>query len=158
MEIKLQGFRTGWLQTSFAVGTVHLPLAAHVHGFDSGDDDSCTPKRLEAQHRPGDPLDGPVVLFDDVVEVFALAHQAIDAGVSLNAINGCCVGATLVDSDLLWHILKVDSTFEKSSGSNQIALGSQQEVHCIASAKNTSQVTIFYLVTRLHAKCGLGGH
>ena len=136
MEIKLQGFRTGWLQTSFAVGTVHLPLAAHVHGFDSGDDDSCTPKRLEAQHRPGDPLDGPVVLFDDVVEVFALAHQAIDAGVSLNAINGCCVGATLVDSDLLWHILKVDGRFQKLPDSSQIALGSQQEVHRIPSAVN----------------------
>jgi hypothetical protein len=33
-----------------------------------------------------------LVLLDNVVEVFALAHEAIDAGVSLDALNGCCVG------------------------------------------------------------------
>ena len=46
------------------------------------------------------------------------------------------LGATLVDSDLLWHIVQVDGTFQKSPGSSHIALGSQQEAHRIASAAN----------------------
>jgi hypothetical protein len=104
-----------------------------VHGFDSGDDDSCTPKRLESEYRSGDSFDGPVVLLDDVVEVFAFTHQDIDASVSLDALNGCCVGATLVDSDLHWHSVQVDGTIQKSLGSSQIAFGIQQEVHRIAS-------------------------
>ena len=63
-----------------------------------------------------------------------MTHQDIDAGVSLDALNGCCVGATLVDGDLLWHVVQVDGTFQKSAGSRHISLGSQQEVHRIASA------------------------
>ena len=59
---------------------VHLPLADHVHGFDSGDDDSCPPKRLESEYLSGDSFDGPVVLLDDVVQVLVLSHQDIDPG------------------------------------------------------------------------------
>ena len=53
---------------------------------------------IETQHRPGDPLDGPVVLLDDVVvQVFVLAYQDVDAGVGFdNTFNGCCIGAALV--------------------------------------------------------------
>ena len=65
-----------------------------------------------------------------------MKHQDIDAGVSLAALNGCCVGATLVDGDLLWHVVQVDGTFQKSAGSSHISLGSQQKVHRIASAVN----------------------
>ena len=54
----------------FAVETVPLPLAGHVHGFDSGDGDACTRKRLESAYRQGDSFDGSMVLLDDVVEVF----------------------------------------------------------------------------------------
>ena len=91
-----------------ALGAAQLPLADHVHCFDSGDDDSCTPKRLKSEYRLGDSFDGSMVLPGDVVEVFALTHQDINAGVSLDALNGCCVGATLVDGDLIWHIVQAD--------------------------------------------------
>lgn len=119
-----------------ASGAVHLPLANHVHGFDAGDENAGTPEWLEAQHRPGDPLDGPVVLFDDVVEVFVLTHQDVDTGVSLDTFNGCGVGATLVDGDLFWQVVQVDGAFQKSAGSSHISLGSEKKVHRIASAVN----------------------
>jgi hypothetical protein len=38
-----------------------------------------------------------VVLLDHVVQVLVLAHQDIDTGISLDAFNGGCIGATLVD-------------------------------------------------------------
>jgi hypothetical protein len=51
-----------------------------------------------------------MVLLNDVVDVFALTHQAIDAGDSLDTLNGGCTSATLVGSDLVWHIMQVDGT------------------------------------------------
>ena len=38
----------------------------------------------------------------------ASAHQDADTGASLDALNGCCVGAALVNGDLLWHVVQVD--------------------------------------------------
>lgn len=52
-----------------------------------------------------DPCNAPVVLFDDVVEVFVLAQQDIDAGIGLDAIDGRRVGADFVDGDLLWQVM-----------------------------------------------------
>ena len=80
---------------------VHLPFADRVHGFDSGDEESCTPKRLKFQCRSGDFFDSAMILLNDVDDVFALTHQNTEQGCSFDAINGCCVGATLVYSDLL---------------------------------------------------------
>ena len=90
-----------------------------------------------------------MVLLDNVVEVFALTHQDIDAGVSLDALNGCCVGATLVDGDLLWHVVQVDRPLQEAPGSRHISLGSQQEVHRIASAVNGSVALTGKLGVRL---------
>lgn len=48
---------------------------------------------LNPQHRSGDPFDGPVVLFNDVVEVLALTQQDVDASGSLDAFNGGRAGS-----------------------------------------------------------------
>src|SRR5471030_3191381 len=51
-----------------------LALANHVHEFDAGEHATSAAERFEVEHRPGHPLDGTMVLLDDVVEVFDLAH------------------------------------------------------------------------------------
>lgn len=107
-----------------------------MHGFDPGDDNSRASKRLEPQHRSGYPFDRPVVLLDDVIEVFALAHQDINAGVRFHAFNGRSVRAALVDGDLLRHVVQVDRPLQEAPGSRQIALGGEQKVHRIALAIN----------------------
>ena len=70
-----------WLAADkgFAFWAVELPLADHVHRLDAGNEDARSSKGLEAQHRPYDTLDGPVVLLDDVVEVPILAHLDVRA-------------------------------------------------------------------------------
>ena len=85
--------------------------------------------RSESEYHSGDPFDGSMVFLDDVVAVSASTHQDIGEGIGLDTFNGCCVGATLVESDLLWHIVPVDGPFQKSPGSSQTLLGSHQEVH-----------------------------
>jgi hypothetical protein len=76
---------------------VHLPLLQHVHGLDTGNQFLCAPERLEPQHAVGDPFHRPLVLLNDVVEVFGLAQSNIQAGVIIDAANGSGVGATFVD-------------------------------------------------------------
>jgi alkylation response protein AidB-like acyl-CoA dehydrogenase len=51
----------------------HLSFADAVHGLDSTQDDACTAKNLESQHRPDAALDRPVVLLDEVVQILVLA-------------------------------------------------------------------------------------
>jgi len=46
-----------------------LALADHVHQLDAGEYGAGGPERFEVEHRPGHPLDGTMVLLDDVVEV-----------------------------------------------------------------------------------------
>jgi hypothetical protein len=51
----------------------HLAFDDHVHELDAAQNDACTTKTLEAQHRSGATLDGTMVLLHDVVQVLLLA-------------------------------------------------------------------------------------
>lgn len=91
-------------------------------------------KDLKPQQEFDDPFDGPAVLLIDVVQIFGLAHDDVDAGVLPDAFDGGCVGATLVDTDLLWQIMQVDGALQEPMRRCQIPLGSKQEIDCICSA------------------------
>ena len=105
-----------------------------MHGLDTSNDDSSTPKGLESEHGSGDPFDGPMVLLDDVVQVFGLAHYDVNTDIPLDAFNGGRISAALVDGDLLGHIVQVDGTLQEPAGCSQISLGSEKEVHRITVA------------------------
>ena len=81
-------------------------------------------------------IDCPVVLLYDVVEVFVGAQQDVNAGVSLEALNGGGIGTALVDSDLLGYAVQVDGTFLKTPSCSFVPLGSEEKVRCIAYAIN----------------------
>lgn len=129
----------------------HLSLSDHVHRLDAGNQRSCAAERLEAEHRPHDAFDGPMVLFDDVVQVLRLTHLDVRTGVGLNALDGGRVGTALVDSDLLGYTVQTDGLFGKASGSCVISLGAKQEVDRIAAAIN-GPVQILPLARRV--ACG----
>ena len=96
-----------------------------MHGLDSCDEDSSAPKRLESEHWLGDSFDRPVVLLDDVVEVFVLADQDVDTGISLDTFNGRRVGATLVNGDFLGQAVLVDGSLQEAPGRCLVPLSSQ---------------------------------
>ena len=103
-------------------------FANHRHGFDTGDEDSGTAKVFESEHGARDPFDGPMVLFDDIVEVLRLAHRDGKTGVGLDADDGGFVGPAFVDGDFLGHVVQPDRPFEKRSGRSMIALSAQQKI------------------------------
>lgn len=51
---------------------VQLPLADHVHDFDTRQQDSRASKCFETEHRSGDPFDRPVILFNNIVQILVL--------------------------------------------------------------------------------------
>jgi hypothetical protein len=53
------------------------------------------------------------------------SHQAVD---------GCGVGAALVDRDLLWHVVPIDGALEESAHRGHVAVRPQQEVHRLAES------------------------
>ena len=58
---------------------------------------------------PCDFFNRPVVLLDEVVEVFVLAYKYVNC-VSLDTFNGRRVGAALVDGDFLWQAVQADGS------------------------------------------------
>ena len=100
-----------------------------MHGFDTGNDDASAAKGLESQHGPCDPFNGPMVLFDDVVEILRLAHRDDNTTVGLDADDGGLVGPAFVDGDFLGHVVQADSPFEECAGRGMIALGTQQKIN-----------------------------
>jgi hypothetical protein len=77
-----------------------LTLPDHVHEFDAGKCHRGRPEGFETQHRPQQPLDGSMVLFDDVVEVFDLTDLGARFLLGIVAFDRRRVGTTLVDRDL----------------------------------------------------------
>ena len=66
-----------------------------------------------------------MILLDEVIEVIRLSQFNVQAGVVIDAFDGCGVGAALVDGDLLWHAVQVYGAFEKAPGRRLVPLGSQ---------------------------------
>jgi hypothetical protein len=100
-----------------------LALANHMHGFDASDDNSGRAKGLEFEHGSRDPFDGKMVLLDDIVQIFRLAHRDGRASVGLDADDGGLVGTALVDGYFLRHVVQADSPFEEGTCRSMIALG-----------------------------------
>ena len=67
------------------------------------------------------PFDGPMVLFDDIVEIRQLAQRDGKTTVGLDADDGRLVGSAPIDGDFLWHVVQPDRPFEKRSGRSMIA-------------------------------------
>jgi len=53
-------------------GVFRLSLSHHVHHFDATQDRASAPHGLEPHHRANPPLDGPMILFDPIIQVAAL--------------------------------------------------------------------------------------
>ena len=99
-----------------------------MHELDSGGQAVGGAERFEVEHRPGYTLDGAMVLFDDVVEVFDLAHNDRHAGPGVDRIDGRLVGAALVHRDLVRIAVRSHGLVEEALRCGNIALGREQEV------------------------------
>ena len=55
-----------------SAGVFRLSLSHHVHHFDAAKDRASPTHGLEPYHRTNPPFDGPMILFDTIIEVGTL--------------------------------------------------------------------------------------
>ena len=79
-----------------------------------------------------------MVLLDEVVEVFVLAHQDADAGVSFHAFNGRRVDPALMCGDFHWHVVQVDGPLQEAPRCSHISLGCEKK-STVSSARSTAR-------------------
>jgi hypothetical protein len=107
-----------------------LILSDHVHELDAGQHVSGRIKGFEVEHRPGHPLDGPMVLLDDVVEIFDLTHHNWRVFAGIDGIDGRLVGAALVRGDLVGSAVLAHGLVEEAFGGGHVPLCGQEEIDC----------------------------
>jgi hypothetical protein len=106
-----------------------LPFLDHVHQLDPRQSALCSPKRFEPQHGPGDPFDGAMVLFDDIIEIFHLADDDRGPVLRIIASDGSRIGLAAIDGDLLGHPMTTDGLGQEARGGPLVPLFRQQKVN-----------------------------
>jgi hypothetical protein len=79
-----------------------LALADHVHQLNADEYCPSGPARFEVAYRPDHPLDGAIILLDEVLELLYLDHKDRHVAAGFDCIHGLVVGAAFVHRDFVW--------------------------------------------------------
>src|SRR3954453_8220479 len=116
----------------------NLPLSDHRHSLVTGQRSSCGWQTAKAQTRPDEALDAPMVLLNDVVQVFDLAQarEAPQLTLALQGRDRGRIGRVLVDRDRarVARMRLAQRLAEEALGGRSIPLGREQEVDRLAPA------------------------
>ena len=93
-----------------------LPFFEHVQELDPHQRGLRCFKRLEPQHGTGDPLDGSMVLFHNIIQIFHLTDDDAGAVLLIVTLDGRLVGRTPIDGDLLRYAMALDRFGSGSAG------------------------------------------
>jgi hypothetical protein len=102
-----------------------LALLQHAPEFNSGQGRPCTPERFEAQHGANYPLDKPVILLDNVIQIFALADFNSPVFVGIVLFDSGRIGTAFINVDQAGLSVRPDRFVEKPACGLFITLGSQ---------------------------------
>ncbi|SOE68322.1 hypothetical protein SAMN05446635_3273 [Burkholderia sp. OK233] len=126
----LDGGRCGVLEPESA--EVELPLANAMHQFDAAQKDPRTAKSFESQHGSRTSLDRPMVLLDEVVEIFGLADLDGRFTIMIDGFECSEIGAAFVDSHGLGHAILGYRFLKVTPGCSLVPMGAQQKVNGVA--------------------------
>jgi hypothetical protein len=104
----------------------------HFIEFDAAQQDPGAAKRLEPQHGAGAPLDRPMVLLDQVIEIFGLADPDGCFAIGIDGFERDEVGTAFVDGHRLGQAILSDRLFKVTSGCSLVPMGAQQKVDGVA--------------------------
>jgi hypothetical protein len=110
-----------------------LSLADAVHQFDAGDRDRCVMELFEAKHHRDALLDTPMVLLNQVIQVFrrALLRVRRQRAIGFQLAHRAVRRSVAVQCDRLWWVPVVIDRFSKEGlGSCYVTPGSKSEVDC----------------------------
>src|SRR4051812_43596864 len=103
-----------------------------MHEFNAAQQDAGTTKILKSQHGSSTPLDRPMVLFHDIVEILGLADLDGRLTLGVHGVQPGQIGTAFVDGYGFGRAILIDGLLEVPSGRFLVPLGSQQEVNRVA--------------------------
>ena len=103
-----------------------------MHELNTREDAFSGLERFESEHRSDDSLDGAVVWFDDIVEVFRLSNDKGQRCIFDDLIDGRFIGTTFIHRHFLGDMVIAHSLVEEAHRSSFITLGGQQEIDRVA--------------------------
>jgi len=101
----------------------------HVNCFDPAQSNPSTPERFESQRRPDFLFDESVILFNDVIEVFAFSDFNAFIVFLVIAFNPRFIGAALVDVYLGWFGMGFHRSVQEPQSRFPIALCGKDKVN-----------------------------
>jgi hypothetical protein len=108
----------------------HLSFRDHVHDLNAGQKDPGTAKRFESPHGPRSSLDRPMVLLDQIIEIFGLADLDGRFTIGIDRFERGEIGAAFVDGYRLGYTVLGDrflkqlvASFSRSSNLSVTAPG-----------------------------------
>ena len=106
-----------------SVSALHLSFRDHVQNLNAGQKDPGTAKSLEPQHGPRSSLDRPMVLFDQVIEIFGLADLDGRFTIGIDLFERGEIGAAFVDGHRLGHAILGDRFLKVTPGCSLVPMG-----------------------------------
>jgi hypothetical protein len=120
-----------------------------VHKLDSTQSDLGGTAGFESEHGPDGSLNGPVFLFNEIVEILDLTGFNADFMLSIVAVNRHPVDAALIEGNFVGQAVVADGFLEKSPSSGPISLGRKQEINSQAGLVDCS-IQVFPFAFDLH--------
>ncbi|MGF6785763.1 hypothetical protein OKW27_000076 [Paraburkholderia sp. 35.1] len=105
-----------------SASTFHLSFGDHVHNLNAGQKDPGTAKGLEPQHGPRSSLDRPMILLDQVIEIFGLADPDGRFTTSIDRFERGEIGAAFVDGYGLGYIVLGDRFLKVTPGRSLVPM------------------------------------
>jgi hypothetical protein len=106
----------------------HLSVGDHVRHLDAAQQDAGTPEILEPKHGAGTPFDRPMVLLDEVVEIFGLADPDRRFTIGIDRFECSEIGTAFVDRYGLGDAVLSERFLKVTPGCDLVPMGAQQEV------------------------------
>jgi hypothetical protein len=103
-----------------------------MHCLNPLQDDASTPEILEAHHWLDSAFDGPMILFDDVVQILDLPDLDGRLLFSVDGLKGGQIGPVFIHGHGLRRAVPIDGFLEVAARSSLVVMRPQQKIHRIA--------------------------
>jgi hypothetical protein len=105
-----------------SASTFHLPFDDHVHSLNAAQKDPDTAKSLESQHGPRSSLDRPMVLLDQIIEIFRLTDIDGRFTIRIDRFERGEIGAAFVDGHRLGRPILGDRFLKVTPGCSLVPM------------------------------------
>jgi hypothetical protein len=106
-----------------SASTLHLSFPDHVHNFNAGQKDAGAAKSLEPQHGARASLDRPMILLNQIIEIFGLTDLDGRLTNAIDRFERGEIGTAFVDGYRLWYSVVSDRFLKVTPGRSLVPMG-----------------------------------